>query len=211
VSGDDMARLGEVYVQEKLRSYMDAMDSAVMADILSLVTNANFGAAGIVGIASAFDATDMNHLRALLRTKVGPNTPLTAFLDTTYFEYLLEDASLKNALNYGSPSAAQDGVLSGVRGISKTYSSDLIPANSENLKGFAMAQGALLFGMATITKPADISMVVDYQLVTNPVNGMVYGVYKQIDPATHGLIIGVEGLWGKAVGNGSFLSRITSA
>lgn len=210
ITGAQINRLGEVYVAEKLRSYMDAMDTAVMADVLSLVTNANFGTAGLVGAASTFDATDMNNLRAVLEVSTG-TAPLTAIIDTSYYSYLLEDATLKNALNYGSPLAAQQGILTGVRGISETYRSNLIPANSENLKGFVMAKGALLFGLAIPQNPTELDLVVDYQIVTNPVNGMTYGIYKQIDLATHGLVIGVEAIWGKSVGTASFLTRITSA
>lgn len=210
VTGAQYNRLGDMWVQETLRSHMDALDSAAMVDIMSLVTNANFGAAGVTGIASTFDATDMNRLRKLLRAKVGPTAPLFAVLAQDYYENLLEDASLKNALNYGGTEVARAGVLANVRGISETYESSLVPGNSENLVGFATSKAGLLFALAIPQKAPGLENAVEYEIAVSP-SGMTYGIYKQIDLSTHALNIGVEAIWGSAVGNSEALTRIVSA
>jgi hypothetical protein len=211
ITGAQYNRMGDAWVQATLQSHIEAVYESLFLDGTGLITNANFGAAAVTGIASTFDATDMNRLRKALRANVGPTIPLVAALTPDYYENLLEDASLKNAYAYGGTEVARDGVLRGVRGISETFESNLIPSNSENLVGFATDRTGILMGLCIPQKPAGMENLVDYQLLNDPMTGLTIGVYKQWDDATHSAILGAEVMGGFAVGRAAGLVRIMSA
>ena len=116
---------------------------AVYQDILSAVTNANFGAAGFTGAASTFDADDVADLRSDAIDSSLPVDQCALVLSNDYYTALLKDNNLNPALNYGDSEIIRDGRIPSLFGLGYLFESNAIPGNSENLVGFLAHPSAM--------------------------------------------------------------------
>ncbi|TXH52222.1 MAG: hypothetical protein E6Q97_16615 [Desulfurellales bacterium] len=209
-SSQELARQPFLNVQNLTRLKFEKLAYDVFADVLSVVTNANFGAAVKTEPASAFDSEDLADLKYECRT--WPEMGRSLFLDSAYDANLLKDVGFKHALNAASDSVAKEGRL-----FPRVFGFDYIenpniPGNSENLVGFAAFQSAILFAQAPIMPSEEVRRNgTIYDLVTDPQTGITVETRSfgdsQLDTATHV----VECNYGFAKGNGNALKRITSA
>jgi hypothetical protein len=189
---------------------VEKLASDIVADVLTVVTNANFGAAAIIKAAALFDSDDLATLK--VACKLWPEGGRGLILDSAYDASLLKDAAFKSAMNAASDSAIKEGRLfPRVFGFSYTES-PTIPANGENLVGFAVFQSAVLVAFAPVPPVQEVRNAgTTYQLVVDPMSGVAleYRTFGNnvLDTATHL----VESSFGWAKGNGNAIKRITSA
>lgn len=183
----------------------------VLADIWSLVTNANFGAAGFIGAAGDFDVDDVIDLEVTVETAKWPNIGRGLILKPAYIGGLKKDMNA----NGGVSTFARDsnGALINFPGLNSFSfaTSNLIPANAENLVGMAVYKSALLVGFSPIQPaPEVMEKLSDYRIVSNDMGlSIEYRAWGDADTDTAKRTIEVN--YGKAVGEAAALKRITSA
>jgi len=183
---------------------------AVFQDILSSITASNYGdtAADKITIAAAnWDEDDMVDLRTALKNKGIPAAMASAVLGTDYTGGLLK--SLNDAAKAGSTDPLREGIVGRIAGL-QTYESDLIPANSENLGGFACAPDALGVAMRYLA-PQDNHDYSEAYPMTDEATGITLGVRKWYDRDAGTSKVVMEALYGYKPIDGSALVRILSA
>lgn len=122
-----------------------SMAQAVLTDIWSLLTTANFGAAVITTASANYTRTQLIEARRQL--KIAGVRGNYSFLGNSVIEgALLGDTNIVNALNRGDNTAIKNGDLGMLFGL-QTYMSDVLPSNSISLTGFVCGQEAIAFAM----------------------------------------------------------------
>jgi len=106
----------------------------VLQDIWSEVTNANFGAASFTGLASTFDEDDVADV-AEDCDSADWNDDRYLILSPAYIAALRKAGAIKDTSGYGY-NAIQTGDVPMLHGF-KVLMSNAVPANGENLVGFA--------------------------------------------------------------------------
>lgn len=182
----------------------------IFNDVLSVVTLANYGAAAITMPAAGFDSDQLANLKYACR--LWPEMGRSLMLDSEYDANLLKDPAIKHALNAASDSAIKEGrVMPRIFGFNY-QELPTIPTNSENLKGFAVFQSAILVATAPVPPVQEVRNAgTTYELVTDPATGISFE-YRTFgnnvtDVGTHV----IECSYGFAKGNGNALKRIVSA
>jgi hypothetical protein len=181
---------------------------AVFTDILSAVTNANFGAAAHTGLAANFDFADVIDIKQACDAADMPEAPRSLVLGSSYYNALLKDSVIKDASALGA-TANQTGSLPNLSGFI-TYRSSLVPANAENLVGFAAYPSAIVTAMRYL-QPSGRSQDGVYRPVADENTGITLG-YREFYDNDKGEVVAVlEAFYGYALGEASALKRIVSA
>ena len=106
----------------------------VVQDIWSEITNANFGAAAFTGAASTFDEDDVADIADACDDDDMPADRYLV-LSNAYITALRKSGAIKDTSGYGF-NAIMSGDIPELHGF-KVIPSNIIPANGENLVGFA--------------------------------------------------------------------------
>jgi len=182
---------------------------AVYQDILSAVTNANFGAAGFVGAAATFDADDVADLRG---SAVAANLPVdqcALVVDSTYFTALLKDNNLNPAMTYGDADVIRGGRIPSLFGVGNLFETTALPGNGENLVGFLAHPSAMAVAMRYL-QPINGKEYISARRLYDEESGMVLG-YREFYEASTGTQTAVlEAVYGYSVALGGSLIRMTS-
>ncbi len=186
-----------------------AVGVAFVANILSIVTNANYGAAIHTGLASAFDSDDVVDIRSALNAAKVPKAGRKLVLDGDYIGALLKDDSIKTVANLGNDQAVAEGMYTRLSGMN-VYESNVIPDNSENLVGFAGNGSGIAVAMRYLEPQDGNTYSVAEPLVDNE-TGLVLGIREWYDNDTGTKYMTFEAIGGKAVGIAAGLKRIVSA
>jgi len=118
----------------------------VLQDVLSEITAANFGAAGFTGAAANFDEDDVADIASQMDQADIPEDGRVLVLKPAYFTSLLKSTGIKDASAFGGAEAIRQGNIPNLSGFA-IFKSNLIPANGENLVGFASHMTSLAFAM----------------------------------------------------------------
>jgi ATP-dependent Clp endopeptidase proteolytic subunit ClpP len=183
----------------------------VWSDVLSVVTNANFGAASITKPFNAFDYDDLVDLSVIATQADWPYAGRAVFLDAAYDGNLRKDNRLSSAMNSGTTDTLRMGVVGQVATFN-TYPSARIPTNSENLVGMIIVPSAIVCATAPIEPaPGVRQLLVRYEMVVDPSTGIAF-TYRHGGNATTDVDQEIiECAYGFAKGEGAALRRITSA
>lgn len=184
----------------------------VLIDIWSLITASNYGSYAFAGAASDFDVDDTIDLEVAVTTAKWPVAGRGLILKPAYIGGLKKDMNANGGL-------ATFGI--GTNGSLETFPvvntfnlahSNVIPANSENLIGFASFPSALLVGFSPIQPaPEVMDQLSRYEVVSDPATGisLEYRQWGDADSDTAKRVIEVN--YGKAVGEAAALKRLLSA
>jgi hypothetical protein len=181
----------------------------VLADILGTITNANFGAAALTSTAGNFDADDTVDLKVVCDQANMPMELRALVLGPTYVGALLKDNSIQNASAFGSAAPVRDGSIGRISGFD-LFGSNLVPANAENLVGFAAHPSALAIAMRYL-KPQEGNTYSAAYPVTDSKTGITIGVREGYDNLTGRKYRIWEAAYGYSVGIAAGLKRIVSA
>jgi len=183
----------------------------ILADILSVVTAANFGAAIHTGAASAFDSDDLISIKTVLDQSKWAKSSRSMILDNSYEGALLKDAGIKNAAAVGSASAIQNGRLPQIAGFD-VVGTNLVPDNGENLVGMVALPEAILVAFSPIQPSAGVrANLTAYEVATDPETNLTIEYRSWGDPDTDTEKSVIEVNYGFAVGHAAALKRIVSA
>ena len=181
----------------------------VLADILSLVTAANFGAAAYTDVVANFDSDDVVDIKTVCDAANMTKVMRGLVLSDAYYNALLKDTSIKDASSYGSSDGIVAGFIPNVAGF-KTWQTGGVPANAENLVGFACIKSAIAVAMRYLQPQRPESYDAANEL-SDPETGIVLGWRDHFDPNTGTRYMNLECNYGKAVGQAAGLKRIVSA
>lgn len=197
----------------KLKGNKLAID--MNADILSVVTAANFGAAAFTGLASTFDSDDVADIRNACKAANWPtDQPWDLMLDIDYHTALEKDADIKPAYSYGSPDPIREAMFGRLSGLNVAESNE-IPANGENLVGFVATRNAILVGNAPIPpgggRDEIANRTVAYEVARDEATGIALEYRKWFDADADQVREVIEVNYGYALGEAAALKRLVSA
>lgn len=211
MSSRDLARIPLLDAEKLGRLKGEKLAYDVINDILSIVTAANYGASIFTGVAGGFDSDDVVDIRTAIGKAHWPLTGRGLMVNLDYDAALLKDSSFKAAYALGTDRAVRTGLLPNIFGFDYA-ASDGVPANGENLVGFAAYMSAILVAFSPIEPAPDVMKVLtDYRIVTDPDTGISFE-YRQWGDADFDLSKRViECNYGFAKGEAAALKRIVSA
>lgn len=195
-------------LQELYEAKVRKLGEDIVADVLSLITEANFGA-GIKDIDAAdFDLDTIIEIRQALNQAKWPRIGRSLVLDDAYTTPLHKDLKDKGGVaTFGSLDLGAAGARYGFDNI---IESDLVPT-TDNLRGFACLPSAILFGVAPIIPAEDLRTQVQHEMITDPDTGLTF-VYRRWGDADGDKVNrAIECFWGRAVGEAAALKRIVDA
>lgn len=183
----------------------------MVADIMSAITAANYGAASFTGLASTFDSSDIADLKGVCDVANWPDAGRSLVVGSAYDVNLLKDSTVKSALNFGSADPIQNGAIQNILGF-KYYNVNGIPANGQNLVGFCVFPSALLVATSPISPSDDVrNFLSAYEMVLEPVTGASFEYRRWGNPDFDETREVIEVNYGFAVGEAAALKRMVSA
>ncbi len=182
---------------------------AVFQDILSIVTAANYGAASHTGAAATLDADAVATLSGVCDVADMPEMPRSLVLSSTYWVNLLKDNAIQASYAFGGPEAIRKGQIPSLVGFDM-FKSNLIPANGENLVGFAAHPNAIGVAMRYLAPQAG-NKYSAAEAINDPESGITLGLRTWYDEDSGQARTALECFYGYALLNGSALKRIVSA
>jgi hypothetical protein len=177
---------------------------AVLSDIWSIITAANFVRNSPVGPAADFDSDNLIDVKAQCDFFDWPKAGRNVVLSGGHFNGLLKDGSLKNAAAYGGPEAIRRGDIPALVGFG-VYDSTLVPTTA-NLCGFATMPDAMLIAMRYL-EPQEGNTYYQAGPVSNE-SGMTIGFRDFYDNISGRRIQVLEANYGFLRGNANALVRL---
>jgi len=147
-----------------------SMGATVLADIWSLITTTNFGSAIITTYSSGYSKTQLIEARKVLR-QAGAKGEYSFIGNMVIEGALLGDTNLVNYFNVGDTRAIKEGDLGRLFGMN-VYSSDIIPANSASIVGFACGQDAIAFASRALGQYLPSEDFEAIEEMTDPESGL---------------------------------------
>lgn len=183
----------------------------IIADILSVVTLANFGAAGFTGAANTFDSDDTADLQGACDVAKWPKIGRSLILGSALMTNLRKDDAIKASPSQAITEAAmRAGMVPQLNGFS-LFPTNLIPANGEYLVGMASYKSAILVGFSPIEPAAEIRNVMsDYRSVTDPESGLTLEYRAWGEPGTDSVKRVIECNYGYAKGEAAAIKRLVT-
>lgn len=181
----------------------------VLQDIWGTITAANFGAAAFTGAAATFDADDVVDIAAVCDTANMPEDMRSLVLKETYWASLLKDNAIQSSDAFGGSEAIRQGKIPNLAGFGM-YKSTLIPANGENLVGFAASPSAIAVGMRYLS-PQEGHKYTRAEAITDPATGITIGLRDWYDEDTGERKRVWECVYGYVTGISGGIKRLVSA
>lgn len=182
----------------------------IWTNILSIITEANYGVTVFNEEPGQFDSDDVATLKGKAEKADWPSVGRALVLSTDHEVALGQDDYIKSALHSGSTQTLREGSVGRLYGFD-TYFSPRIPNNSEDLSGFiCLPQAALVATSPVMPAPGVRQKLLRYEIVIDPDTGIAFEYRYGADEWTDRDREVVECNYGFAKGNGSALKRITA-
>jgi len=147
-----------------------SMGTSVLADIWSLLTTSNFGSAIITTASANYTKTQLIEARKVLK-QAGARGEYSFVGNMVIEGALLGDTNLVNYFNRGDASAIKEGDLGRLFGMN-VYASDIIPANSASIVGFACGQDGIAFASRALGQYLPNADFEAIEEMTDPESGL---------------------------------------
>lgn len=208
VTAREMSVTNLPVLETLMRSKAQRLAEDVLTDILSLVTEANYGTEVWDGAAEDFDYKAVLAIRQKCSEENLPKSPRQLMLDAGHYTALLADDVVAKSFNLSlSGTGVVEAEIKRIAGFN-TYESNVIPANGEDLVGFASHPSAIAIAMRYLQP---VSTKYDEAgAVTDPETGLTFGYLRYSDPMSNKVYITIECLYGFAVGKPTALKRLIS-
>jgi len=147
-----------------------SMGTTVLADIWSLLTTSNFGSAIITTASANYTKSQLIEARKVLK-QAGARGEYSFVGNMVIEGALLGDTNLVNYFNRGDASAIKEGDLGRLFGMN-VYASDIIPANSASIVGFACGQDGIGFASRALGQYLPNADFEAIEEMTDPESGL---------------------------------------
>lgn len=185
----------------------NALADAVISDVLSLVTAANFGDAAFTGAASAFDLDAVADLQQSAEDANWPDGLRNLVLNSTYYTNVAKDNTFQDAGAAGGTATRETGKLPQIYGFTP-YRAGTLPANGERLVGFICIPSALAVASRYLAPRRPEKYIAARSLV-DP-TGITIGFRHDYDTSTGVETMILEANYGSAVLEGAALKRLVA-
>ena len=206
---DQLAKLSMLKLDEIGAQYGAALAEAVLADIWGLITVANFSN-GFIKAAADYDSDEILDLGKACTVLKWPKMGRNCILDEDAYTQLCKDSAVKDASQSGGTEAIRQGKVPNLGTFENIFESTVIPANAENLIGFACNREAIGIAFRSVQPDATAQKVMDYRVASNE-SGMTIAFKEWYDPDYKKTKRILEVNYGKCVGNPDALIRCQSA
>ncbi len=180
----------------------------VIADIFSVVTAANYGAAVCNVASSAFNSDNVIDIRGSANAAMWPKTGRSLVLDTEFDNALFKDGDVKLAYAIGSDKTIRDGEIGNLLGFAY-QDCPVFPDNGEMLVGFAAFASAMLVAFSPVEPHPDVAAkLTRYEQITDP-SGLTLEFRQWGDPQMDVSNRTIEVNYGYNIGEVAALQRIT--
>ncbi|MFK5920921.1 MAG: P22 phage major capsid protein family protein [Verrucomicrobiota bacterium] len=190
----------------------EKLASDITADVLSVVTAANFPSTTIAAtIADNFDEVDVAELAKLAMEADWPNVGRGMVLNPAFYYALVGSPALLDASQSNDPAVLREALVQRILEFN-TFGSNGVPTNGlEKLAGFVSFPSAILTAFAPVppTK-AQMSQVYDYRIVKDEYTGLVLEYKHLVYPDTSQEVQVIEAHYGFAIGEVGALKRIVT-
>lgn len=186
-----------------------ALAAEVVAEVLSKVTAANFGAAVFTGVASGFDSDDVIDIRTACNAAKMPKGNRSLILGEDYVGSLLKDSAVKNSAAFGSSEAIKEGIVGRLSGFDVVEATEL-PDNAENLVGIAAHPAGMAVAMRYLA-PQEGHTYHMVQAITDEATGITIGLRVGYDQKKGQLTYVWEAVFGYELGIAAGIKRLISA
>lgn len=199
------ARLEKFAVQQA-----KAVARKIIVDAWALILNAAYSQKVTKALAS-FTSADVRALRVLLDKADVPMGERSLFLNPDYYDKLTGDTTIAiaSALHYGGTEVVREGMIPKLLGFA-LQNSNIIPANGENLQGFAAHPSAMAIAIRTL-KPQEPGQYLETRVVKDPKTGIGLGYRRHYSPAKGTHFCTFEAIYGAKEGVATGLARLVSA
>lgn len=209
-TSSEFRRLPYLNIEMSMMLKAEQLAVDVFTDVLSVVTNANYGAAAVTKLASAFGPDDVADLRTVVNQADWPETGRSLILDSAYDGALVKDQAIRAILSSGFDTL-RTGTIPEIYGF-QYFQNPRIPGNSENLVGFASFKSGIVAATAPIAPSPSVQRVLErYDVVTDPATGISFEYRAWGDPDLDTGKEFVEANYGYLKGEAAAIKRITSA
>ena len=182
----------------------------VVTDILSLITLANYGAAAFTGLASTFDADDVADIQLACDLADWPSEMRSLILASAYNTALVKDNAIQAEYASGTTDPLWEGRMPRLNGFDVVTSNE-VPANAQNLVGFAAYPSAVLIGFSPIEPaPAVRDQLMAYEVVEDPETGIFLEYRKWGNAQMDAEYEVIECNYGFAKGESAAIKRLVS-
>jgi len=189
-----------------VRPAVHAVVNQMMDDLLALAVAATYSAEVTV-VAGSFGADDVADLAGDLTVLNVPKADRALVIKPSYYANLAQDNAIQASYAYGGPGSIQDNAVPRVHGFNVYEYSD-IPANSENLEGFACGPEALIIAGRQPALPENWSGAVES--VQDPDTGVTLQLRNWYEGKDGAQYITATLIYGVAAGTAS-MKRIVSS
>lgn len=182
-----------------------ALGLAVIQDVWTLLTTANFGLATAVSVVD-FGLAQIRRGRYLLNDANAPLTPRALVLDLDPYDNLLGISNFLQANLAGDAAALRQGRTGEIFGMS-TYETNALPGTG-SVMGFAAHASAIAIAMRYLA-PQPGHKYDEARAVSDPNTGATFGIRSHYDENTGTKYINLEANYGYSVGisNGARLYK----
>jgi len=197
---------GRMFIRQKAFQ----LAKKVVQDVLSLVTQANFGSAIYTGASSAFDSDDLVDVKNAVDLLDMPDDMRSVVMQTAMYNALLKDDTVKPEYSYGSTDPIVRGQIPQLFGFD-LYKSNIIPGNSQNLTGFVAYPDAIAVAMRYLEPQAGHDYA-ETAVFTDPNgSGVTVGYRAWYDNKLGKMNHVMEAFYGYRVINSNSLKRFVSS
>ena len=173
-----------------------ALAQAVLQDIFSLITTANFGLATAVA-STALDVPQLRKARLMLNQQNAPTSPRALLLDCVPYDALMGVTNFVQAHMFKDTGVLQEGRIMRALGF------DMFELNSlftqASVMGFAAHASAIAIAMRYLQPQAGNSYS-DARPITDPKTGATFGLRDHFDNNTGTRYLNLECNYGYSVG-----------
>jgi len=209
LSDQELANRPQLSLEAFARQKGHQLAKAVMSDILSIVTDSNFGTEAFDGAASGFDSDDVADIRKICVDAGMPEGDRFLILTPAYIAALLKDDAIKAADAFANDQPVRAGVIGRLMGFNVVETPN-IPDNGEALVGMACYPTGIFVANRYLTPGQGSERIVDAFPVVNGATGLTFG-YRQWYDADSGVAKSVlECVYGKLAGDTGMVKRIES-
>ncbi|MEO5712169.1 MAG: hypothetical protein ABIT37_01665 [Luteolibacter sp.] len=182
----------------------------VVNDILSLITAANYGAASFTGLSSTFDADDVADMQLACALANWPKEMRSLVIAEAYNNALVKDNAIQAVYASGTTDPLYEGRMPRLNGFDVVDSNE-IPANGENLIGFAAYPSAILVGFSPIEPaPEVLAQLTAYEVVEDPETGIFLEYRRWGNAQMDAAYEVIECNYGYAKGEAAAIKRMVS-
>lgn len=210
LTSQELANNPQINMERWARQKGFRLAKAVLQDIWSVVTNANYGAAAFTGDAAVFNSDDVADIETICDEALWPEMERALILKPAYYNGLTKDSKITGTVGLEESRVLSASSIPQVHAFN-LYKSPFVPDNGENLKGMAVNPDAILVASRVIV-PEDPSKIIRFERLADPLGtGLTLAFREWTDPFLDRTIRVLEFTYGYLKGNPSGLKRLVSA